>query len=263
MKNQRALPFVLAATNSGTMILNYLDRNQNSFGTYGVGYQYLQTGSFDPEEVSNALALLNFRRKYFGDGVLALDCGANIGAHTIEWAIEMTYWGGVMAFEAQERIFYALAGNIAINNCFNAKALNVALGNSKNKKDFIEIPLIDYKTASSFGSFELRQNENTEFIGQDLQNSQKTKIPLISIDSLELERIDLIKIDVEKMEVEVLQGALKSIEKHRPILIIEIIKSDQKQINKLLEPFDYEIFPFGMNILAVHKEDPCLKHINI
>lgn len=134
MRNtKRALPFILAATNTGTMILNYLDRNQTQYGVYGVGYQYLNTASFDKEEISNVVTLLNLRREYFGDGVFALDCGANIGAHAIEWGIEMTGWGELIAFEAQERIYYALAGNIAINNCFNVRALNVALGNPKNR----------------------------------------------------------------------------------------------------------------------------------
>ena len=30
--------------------------------------------------------LLELRRQYHGDGVVAIDCGANIGALTIEWA---------------------------------------------------------------------------------------------------------------------------------------------------------------------------------
>ena len=142
----RPLPFVLASTNTGTMILNYLDRNQTQYGAYGVGYQFLNTASFDKEEISNVIALLNLRREYFGDGVFALDCGANIGAHAIEWGSEMTGWGELIAFEAQERIYYALAGNIAINNCFNVRALNVALGNPKKKGggETLEIPSLDY-----------------------------------------------------------------------------------------------------------------------
>src|SRR5260370_16749261 len=42
---------------------------------------------------------------------------------TIEWAKRMTGWGSVLAIEAQERIYYALAGNIALNNCFNSVPL--------------------------------------------------------------------------------------------------------------------------------------------
>ena len=89
---------------------------------YGVGHQILETAAFDPMEVKMVLDLLAMRRRHYGDGVLAIDCGANIGVHTIEWANRMHGWGRVIAIEAQERLFYALAGNIAINNCFNARA---------------------------------------------------------------------------------------------------------------------------------------------
>ena len=71
--------------------------------------------------------MLDLRRAHYGDGVVAVDCGANIGVHTVEWAKRMTGWGVVLAFEAQERIYYALAGNIAINNCFNARAIHAAV----------------------------------------------------------------------------------------------------------------------------------------
>jgi hypothetical protein len=68
----------------------------------GVGFQMLEGSSFDPAEVDVALSLLDLRRRYFGDGVIALDCGANIGVHTIEWAKRMNGWGEVIAIEAQE-----------------------------------------------------------------------------------------------------------------------------------------------------------------
>ena len=32
------------------------------------------------------MQLLALRRRHFGDGVIAVDCGANIGVHTVEWA---------------------------------------------------------------------------------------------------------------------------------------------------------------------------------
>ncbi|MCI7484600.1 MAG: FkbM family methyltransferase [Helicobacter sp.] len=260
----RPLPFILAATNTGMMILNYLDKHQTTQGAYGVGYQYLQTASFDPQEVANALTILQIRRQYFGDGVVALDCGANIGAHTIAWAIEMTHYGEVIAFEAQERIYYALAGNIALNNCFNAKAIFAALGNPRDFKNGggdIEIPQVDYTLPASFGSLELKADKNNEFIGQHIDYTNTQKVPLKSIDSLNLARIDFMKIDVERMEVEVLKGARKMLKKHKPILSIEIIKSDSQEILDFLTPLGYEVFPMEMNILCIHKKDPTLKHI--
>jgi len=77
-----------------------------------VGIQILEHGAFDPAEVDLTRTLLALRRKYSEDGVIALDCGANIGVHTIEWAKQMDGWGSVIAIEPQERVFYALAGKL-------------------------------------------------------------------------------------------------------------------------------------------------------
>lgn len=263
MHERRPSPFVLASTSIGTMILNHLDEHQTPRGSYGVGYQLLQTGSFDSDELNTCIELLRLRRRYFGDGVLALDCGANIGVHAVKWAIEMNSWGGVMAFEAQERIYYALAGNIALNNCFNASAVHAALGNPKNKESFLDIPVCDYTKRSSFGSLELKQTSNSEFIGQNIDCNRTQRVPLVKIDSFDLSRIDLMKIDVEGMEMEVLKGALNQLKKHKPILQIEIIKSDRKGIQTLLLDLGYELFDVGINILAIHREDPSLSHIQI
>jgi FkbM family methyltransferase len=62
------------------------------------------------------------RREFYGNGVVAIDCGANCGVHIIEWSRHMFGWGRVIAIEAQEKIYYALCGNIVINNCLNTKA---------------------------------------------------------------------------------------------------------------------------------------------
>jgi FkbM family methyltransferase len=93
--------------------------------------------------------LLELRPNHNGDGVVAIDCGANIGVHTVEWAIAMTGWGSVVSIEAQERIYYALVGNIAINNCFNAIAMHGAVSVEAGN---MKIPMPNYTAASSFGS---------------------------------------------------------------------------------------------------------------
>src|SRR5580700_8496589 len=148
----RKLAFVLASSNHGTMIINRLDYHMvESQGGFGVGFQILETASFDPSEVRLAVDLLALRRKHHGDGVVAIDCGANIGVHTIEWAKAMTGWGSVLSIEAQERIYYALAGNIAINNCFNALAINAAVS---SESGVMQIPSPNYLVPSSFSSLE-------------------------------------------------------------------------------------------------------------
>src|SRR6478752_4285176 len=144
----RKLAFVLASTNQGAMIVNRFDyRMAGPDSGYGVGFQLLEQGAFDPVEVELAVQLLEQRRRYHGDGVVAIDCGANIGVHTIEWATAMTGWGSVIAIEAQERIYYALAGNIAINNCFNAQAIFAAVAADNG---VLNVPQPDYLVPASF-----------------------------------------------------------------------------------------------------------------
>ena len=259
MKKNKPIAFVLAATNHGTMLVNRNDYHSNGDAAYGVGYQLLYNSSFDPEEVTTVLSLLNLRRQFYGDGVIALDCGANVGVHSLEWANHMTGWGGLIAFEAQERIFYALAGNLAINNCFNARAVWAAVGDGNGS---IGVPIPDYTVPASFGSLEIHRTDRTENIGQEIDYNQTQQTTLIAIDSLKLPRVDLIKIDIEGMEEEALRGASNTIEKHSPQLVIERIKSNENNLKEWLEARAYKLFDFGLNILAIHASDPTLSKMN-
>ncbi|PKH24988.1 FkbM family methyltransferase [Enterobacterales bacterium CwR94] len=245
------------------MIVNRHDYNQNQRRGhfYGVGFQLLNTASFDPDEVQTLLKVLNCRRKYYGDGVFAIDGGANIGVHTLEWARHMHGWGNVLSFEAQERIFYALAGNVALNNCSNAQVKLCALGRENGE---ISVPQPDYFTQNaSFGSLELRPSEKNEFIGQNISYSEEKclKVPVASLDSMTFPRVDLIKLDIEGMELEVLEGGEMQLKKHCPVVFYESQKGDKNKIKLFLNSLDYNVFQIGYNSLAVHKDDPLMGHL--
>jgi FkbM family methyltransferase len=262
IKNLRPIAFVIASTNHGSMLVNRNDYHTTDSVSFGVGYQLLNYSSFDSGEINLAVNLLITRKKNFGDGVVAIDCGANIGVHTIEWALAMHGWGEVIAFEAQERIYYALAGNIALNNCFNARAIFAAIGSEEGQ---MLVPCPNYFTPSSFGSLELKNHINNEFIGQAISYSEADCIPtkVMAIDQLDLKRLDFIKIDIEGMEMEALLGAKVSIEKFKPILMIEKIKSNETDIRNFLDQFGYQFFSIGINLLAVHPDDPISKQIKV
>jgi FkbM family methyltransferase len=261
-KPLRKLAFIIASTDHGTMILNRFDQHIASGQAFGAGFQLLNKASYDPDEVALLLNLLDLRRKHYGDGVVAVDCGANLGVHTVEWAKHMTGWGVVLAFEAQERIYYALAGNIAVNNCFNARALHAAV---TSQAGTMKMPKPDYMTNSSFGSLELRKRDNTEFIGQAVDYSEENMVEVrtVNLDSFNFLRLDLLKIDVEGMELEVLAGAAKSIGANRPILLVEVLKTDATALRAWLEELGYIVIPSGLNIIAIHKTDKCLNNITI
>jgi FkbM family methyltransferase len=252
--NGRALPFVLAASDHGPMIMCRTDFHQMANGgIYGVGAQILSQGSYDPQEIATLLSVLNILHTRRGDDIVALDCGANIGVMTLEMAREMTGWGRVHAFEAQERLFYALCGNISLNNLFNAFAMNVALG---DKTGLMRMPNPNYQVPSSFGSLELRRTPQTEYIGQSISYADKdlVDIRMFAIDDLGLHRADLIKLDVEGMELEVLEGAKDTIARFRPVLHVEWIKSGLDKIKDTLSPLEYSFEANELNILAFPKE---------
>jgi FkbM family methyltransferase len=257
----RPVPFVLISSNHGTMIVNRNDYGMDANGNaWGIGYQLLKSSSFDHQEVDFIIGLLQRRRKYFGDGVVALDCGANIGVHTVEMARAMYGWGEVLAFEAQEKLFYALAGNLVINNCLNASAKHCAVGAACGD---LKIPEPNYLIPSSFWSLELKESEKNEFIGQKIDYQKTRTVSQITVDSLKLQRLDLIKLDVEGMEEDVLTGATESIAKHYPVMMIEILKTQQSVIEGILSNADYRCYPLGYMLLAVHSGDPLAANIKI
>jgi FkbM family methyltransferase len=258
----RKIGFVLAATEHGSMILNRFDYHRTPTQTYGVCFQLFGNAVYEPFETGHAVRMLAARRAHFGDGVVAVDCGANVGVHTLEWARSMTGWGSVIAIEAQERIFYALAGTIALNNCFNARAILAAVAATDGT---MRVPTPDYLEPGSFGSLELRQSETNEFIGQtiDYSGAKLTEIRMLAIDSLDLARLDLIKIDVEGMEIEVLEGARQIIERCLPIILVEHLKVGREALVAALTPYGYQLYYRGLNALAIHPTDPSLEQASV
>jgi FkbM family methyltransferase len=252
----RKIAFILSSTDHGTMIVNRFDYKLEGNGKgIGVGFKILNESSHELAEISVGSFVLESRRRLSGDGVVVVvDCGANIGTHTVSWARQMTGWGSVIAIEAQERVYYALAGNVAINNCFNARLIHAAAG---DRNGVMSIPNLDYLAPASFGSLELKPAKNPEMIGQtiDYAEAKLVQVNAITIDSLALDRLDLLKIDVEGMECEVLEGATRTIRQSLPVIIIEHLKTGPDDIVKFLKHHGYHMGELGLNILAIHPSD--------
>ncbi len=260
---RRDVAFVLASTDHGMMIVNRYDQCivDPAKGGFGVGYELLNRAQYEPREVAIAMELLTLRHKHHGDGVKVVDCGANIGTHTVSWARHMNGWGDVIAIEPQERLFYALCGNITLNNCFNARAIHAAVASKAGK---MRIPTPDYREYGSFGSLQLQfPDDGVEFIGQtvDYRPESKVSVETASIDSMGLQRLDFLKIDVEGMEMDVLAGARETLIRYHPIIDVEALKVDKNELKEALLGLGYVLFPFCKDILAVHSNDPTLKDV--
>ena len=84
MRQRRKQIFVLVSTDHGTMLVNRMDAlwvktEDGQSGACGVGIEILEEGSYQPEEGDLLLGILQLKRQYAGDGVIAVDGGANIG----------------------------------------------------------------------------------------------------------------------------------------------------------------------------------------
>ena len=227
-------PFCTLETAHGTLIVNKNDWAGDDGHRFGVSHQLLTNREFEKIEVHGLKTLIDRQRTNNGDGVVVLDCGANLGVHSIDWGRHMRGWGQVFSVEAQKMIFCSLAGAIALNNLDNVTPIHAVLGTDCG---IFEMACPDYNKPGSFGSFELSPVKMD--VGQEIDYTKTTPVRMISIDSLEFERLDLIKIDVEGAEAMVLRGAKETLKRLHPIIHIEVNKSDSNELMALLEECGY------------------------
>ncbi len=250
------LPFVLVAADHGPMIVSILDwGGGEKNNTQGVSQEIMYNGAYEQDLINLSLMALEHRKNDKGPGVLALDCGANVGVYTIEFGKHMREWGDVISFEPQSRIFYALAGNVAINNLFNAYPIYAAVG---DREGVIKVPDIDYSKNSNYGGLSLKHQGHS--IGQPIPENH-TDVRILTIDSMNLPRVDFIKADVEGMELEILNGALNTVKRDQPYIMVEWTLTGRDVIEKYMELIDYETVRCNINLMCGPKGNPVVNEI--
>jgi FkbM family methyltransferase len=181
----------LARTRHGPLIYNRHD-------TY-IGKSLAELGEFSEGEI-------DFFQHSVRPGATVVEAGANIGAHTVKLARLAGEAGLVHAIEPQRIVFQTLAANVALNSLTNVHCHQAAVG---DKPGWAVVPTMDYGQPNNFGGLAIGSG------------SEGKRVPVITIDSLQLSRCDLIKIDVEGMELAAIHGAAETIRQYRPILYVE------------------------------------------
>ncbi len=243
-------PFGLVSCEHGSMILPLNDYEQlpNNQVALGVGLKVMLDGIYDETNMPVMMAILNYQRKKYGDGVVMLDGGANIGCFTVSFARAMQGWGTVLAMEAQERLFYALCGNIALNNAMNAQAIYCALDSDDGYVDF---PVLDYRMPGNYGALSAVGG-----VGP------KIKVMSRRIDSLNLERLDFLKIDVEGTELKVLTGANKTIERCKPFIMAEHIHAKVDALEPFFKSIGYSTAIGPIDMYAAYGKNEIIEALN-
>lgn len=251
-KIPRNQSFILAAGNSGPLIMSRNDFNINVNGFYGVGAQLLNCGAYEPKQAEVICNILSQLRYYRKREIVVIDGGANIGVFTVEMAKHMAGWGRVLAVEPQRWLYYALCGNMALNNCFNAIALRKVLAERPGE---MLVPSLDFERPGSYGSLELERHDHNEDIGQPIGN-ESSMVEILPIDKMvPIGPVDFIKLDIEGMEISALYGAGDVVDKYHPVIFVETLKSDKHLLYSWFENKGYVIFTWGDNLIAIYRDD--------
>ncbi len=165
--------FVITTSDNGPLIVNVNDT--------GVGLQILCNRVHEPEVVNYGKSILVKCYELHGRGVIALDVGANIGTCAVPWARHLKDWGYLVAYEPQETIFYALAGNLVINNLMNAKAINAVVSSNN---DVMQIPRLNYNMPGNYGGLHLRKQDDRGDLGQPVSYKEEhmTNVLTLTLD---------------------------------------------------------------------------------
>lgn len=162
-------------------------------------------------------------------GTVVYDIGANVGFFTILAASLTGPAGQVVAFEPLQENFNLLEHNAQINNFTNVSVRDFAIA----ERDGTAVFLISAN--STFGVLADASSKAESQIG-------KTQVEVRRLDSLVQRDAfpipHIVKIDVEGAEAAVLDGAVETIQKARPILIIEL-HGTNALISKKLKAMDY------------------------
>jgi FkbM family methyltransferase len=147
--------------------------------------------------------LLELFERHVEPGTVVVEVGAHIGTHTVPISRLVGPWGRVYAFEPQRKIYRELHHNLALNGITNAVLLRYAVGAGETR-------IIEMNPATG-------GNEGGTGVGQGGDRAE-----LRALDGFGFERVSLLKIDVEGYENEVLEGAVDTIRRNRPVVVIEI-----------------------------------------
>jgi FkbM family methyltransferase len=135
-----------------------------------------------------------------------LDIGASIGAWTITAARS---FDTVHAFEPNRSLARLLRATMPANVTVHEVALSNNTGNA-----VFYVPIHDNVEISTRGTLEVGANKGLA--------ERVREVATAPLDSMSFSQIDVIKIDVEGHEGAVLEGAVRTIERERPSLIVEI-----------------------------------------
>ena len=168
---------------------------------------------------------LKLIKEFIINGTDGLDIGVYKGVYSYEIS---KYAKTVHAFEFNPIIFPFLNRNLykIINNI---KLYNFGLSNQNNKTT-LRIPIRNKLAKEENYEEFFEMGRATIHANNEFNEFRTFNVNVKKLDDMQFENsISFIKIDAEGHEIEVIKGAIKTINKNKPILLVEIEKRHSKK----------------------------------
>lgn len=163
-------------------------------------------------------------RSYIKKDAVILDIGANIGNHSVYWAVN-TKASRIYSFEPVQDTFAILKKNIEINGLTDkVKIFNIGLSNEKINGS------INHYDPKNIGGTSIKQDSDGNLLLDKLDNIQ-----------IEEDSVDFVKIDVEGHELAVFQGARETLLKYKPIIFVESFPNQKPKVDEYLTNLGYRL----------------------
>lgn len=148
-------------------------------------------------------------------GDCVIDCGANVGSHTIAYSSKVGKDGTVIAVEPGKVAFECLLHNVALFPNNNVMPIKAALSDQDGMT-------VEHQEAPNLGASICASIDKQ---AQVPGNSYLLTVTLDFIASQIQKPISFIKLDIEGWETDALIGASHILRDHKPILLIEVNKA--------------------------------------
>jgi FkbM family methyltransferase len=172
---------------------------------------------------------------------VVLDIGANIGFTTLNFANHCRQ-GFVYGYEPDSLSFNKLKGNLSLNHFSNVIINRKGLGETTAELRLVTI--------------NRHHTGMNRILSPSTIDYESEKIEVVRVDDevtrLNIKNINLMKIDVEGYEWNVLQGAVDSIQKFRPILFIELIEKNLRHYGHSSETLVKWVQGLGYRVVDAH-----------
>jgi FkbM family methyltransferase len=184
--------------------------------------------------------------RFINENSVVIECGCHIGAHTLKMAsLCRTLYG----FEPMPETHAVLQKNIESNGITNTIIYKKGVADKAGLTKFSWIPH-DNPGGSGLENNPMGKPPWIASTNQDIA------VELTTIDSLNLDKLDFMKIDVEGYETLVIEGGLNTIQKCKPMIVMEVWKNHfgQVDLNHTKELFK-NLLAIGYDVISLSGPD--------